>query len=240
MNRKTERGRDALTLDRVAFLGRTYGEYMDMLGLGEGLAGEGPVLDCPAGPSSFAAEAGGKGLDVVACDVLYGHTGEELHKRGLDDIAHVFERFEDVAHLYTWKYYRDREEVVSLRAKALESFVRDFEKGRREGRYVEAPLPRLPFGDGTFPLVLSANFLFLYGDRMGIGFHLECLRELLRVCSGEVRVFPLAGLDGRPYPGLGEVVRALEADGAFADTVRVPLEFQRGANKMLRLAKHGG
>jgi SAM-dependent methyltransferase len=239
LSRKTERGKDALTLDRVAFLGRTYREYLDMFGLGEGLLREGPVLDCPAGPSSFAAEGAGKGLDVVACDALYGHAGEELHKRGLDDIAHVFERFDRVAHLYLWKYYTDREEVVSLRTRALESFVRDFEKGKPEGRYVEASLPWLPFADGSFPLVLSANFLFLYGDRVDFGFHMASLRELLRVCSGEVRVFPLAGLDARPYPRLDEIVRALKAGGALVETVGVPFEFQRGANMMLKLRRRG-
>ena len=46
-----------LNIDRIAFFGRTYAEYMDMFGLGESLLRNGRILDCPAGASSFVAEA---------------------------------------------------------------------------------------------------------------------------------------------------------------------------------------
>lgn len=233
----SNRRKDTLALDRIAFLGRTFAEYLDMFGLDRAAPMAGPVLDCPAGPSSFAAGAARAGGDVTACDALYGLSPGALRARGEADIAYVFEKFDEVAHLYAWGYYRDRQEVISLRKKALEMFLGDFESGKAAGRYVPATLPRLPFPDGKFALVLSGHFLFLYGDRMGFEFHLAALRELLRVSSGEVRVFPLAGLDARPYPRLGEIIGALNGDGMQSEVLAVPLEFQRGASAMLRISK---
>jgi hypothetical protein len=39
--------KDFLDIDRIAFLGRTYAEYLDMFGLDEKRLMQGPVLDCP-------------------------------------------------------------------------------------------------------------------------------------------------------------------------------------------------
>jgi hypothetical protein len=88
-----------------------------------------------------------------------------------------------------------------------------------------------------FDLVLSGHFLFLYGDRLDINFHISCLRELLRVSSGEVRIFPLTGLDAEPYPRLYEILCRFRPEGINATVVKVPFEFQRGANAMMKLRK---
>lgn len=61
---------DHLDIDRIAFIGRTYFEYMRMFGLHEAVFQKGTVLDCAAGPSSFTAEACRAGFRVLACDLL--------------------------------------------------------------------------------------------------------------------------------------------------------------------------
>ena len=156
---------------------------------------------------------------------------------GEEDIRYVFESFDKVSHLYTWKYYRNKEEVVALRNRALRLFKEDFTGGIKRGYYVHAQLPHLPFPDRRFSLVLSGNFLFLYGDRMDTDFHIACIKELMRVCSGEVRIFPLSGLDAHPYPRLNETLCSLESAGMEATVVSVPFEFQKGADKMLKLCR---
>ena len=224
-----------LNIDRIAFIGRTYFEYMRMFGLDESVFQKGPVLDCAAGPSSFAAEAHRASFPVIACDLLYGISVDHLVKKGREDITHVFDKLDEVAHLYTWKYYRSKHEIIALRHMALDLFSRDLPAGLAEGRYVHAELPRLPFPDKAFSLVLSSHFLFLYGDRLDFDFHKSCLKELVRVSSGEVRIFPLQGLDANPYPPMRELLSFLKAVDIASEIVEVPFEFQKGSNKMLIL-----
>lgn len=208
---------------------------MDMFGLDESLLRNGRILDCPAGASSFSAEAHQKGIDVTACDILYDLTADKLMEKGKKDIKHVFEKFDEANHLYVWKYYKDKSEVMTLRNKALEIFADDFTNGFKEGRYRYAELPHLPFPDKFFSLVLSSNFLFLYGDRLDLNFHKTCIKELIRVSSDEVRIFPLIGLDAKPYPYLNEILSFLDSDDIKVEIVEVPFEFQKGANKMIKL-----
>ena len=207
-----------------------------MFGLDESVLRQGRVLDCPAGASSFAAEAHQLGFDVTACDILYNYSVNELIEKCKRDIQHVFEKFDEAEHLYVWKYYKSKDEVIALRRKALELFAEDFPAGFKEKRYVDAELPHLPFPDKRFSLVLSGNFLFLYGDRMDFEFHKACIKELIRVCSGEVRIFPLVGLDAKPYPYLKDILAFLDSNNIKAEIVKVPFEFQKGANQMMKIS----
>jgi ubiquinone/menaquinone biosynthesis C-methylase UbiE len=223
-------GTNGLQLDRVVFIGRTYFEYLRMFDLNESALRNGRVLDCAAGPSSFTAEARNKGVDVTACDTLYDMPAEKLADRGRKDIEHT----------YVWKHYKDRQEIIGLRHKALGLFEQDYPDGFRQGRYISAELPRLPFPDRTFRLVLSSHFLFLYGDRLNIDFHVASFKEMARVSYSEVRVYPLQGLDAKPYPYMDEVLKRLRSEGIQAEIVSTPFEFQRGATKMLRLNRRIG
>jgi hypothetical protein len=80
----------------------------------------------------------------------------------------------------------------------------------------------------------TAALLFLYSAQFGLDFHLASVRELCRVAR-EVRIFPLLDLAGNPSAYLGPVLSMLERDGIAAEVVRVPYEFQRGGNEMLRI-----
>jgi hypothetical protein len=230
--------KDRMDLERIVFIGRTFGEYAAMFALDEASLGRGPVLDCAAGPSSFTTEARAMGIEATACDVLYGLTPRELYEKGRADLSHVFDqKFDGAAHLYTWTYYKGKDDVIARRERALELFRADYPVGLPEGRYVRAELPHLPFPDGAFELVLSSHFLFLYGDRLDVDFHTASLRELIRVASGEVRIFPLDGLDAKPCPYMDNVLSFLDGKGIRTEIIEVPFEFQKGANKMLRLSR---
>ncbi len=228
---KTEK----IDLDHIAFIGRTYHEYEAIFALDKDVMSSGPVLDCAAGPSSFTAEAYEWEYDVTACDVMYDMSPETLRNKAEDDIDLVFTKFDDVSHKYIWGFYKNKEEVINYRRIALDRFVDDFDEGIKEGRYRHAELPSLPFRDGQFHLVLSSHFLFLYGDRMDFDFHRECLMEMVRVCLGEIRIYPLTGLDTDPYPFLDEILRSLEKWKLQAELINVPFEFQKGSNRMMRI-----
>lgn len=231
---------DFLDIDRIAFFGRTYPEYIDMFGLDEQLLRQERILDCPAGASSFTAEAYLKGIDVTACDIMYNHHADKLFEKGKEDIRHVFEKFDEASHLYKWGYYKDKNDVMSRRKNALELFIYDFRKGPAAKRYVHAELPALPFPDRSFSLVLSSHFLFLYSDRLGPDFHISSLKELVRVCAGSVLVYPLSGLDAKPYENMNNVITSLENIGINVEITPTSFEFQAGSNRMMRLSRDSG
>lgn len=230
-----DKGEIRMDLKDVAFIGRMYREYMDIFGLDERDLLNGPVLDCPAGASSFTAEARKKGFDVTACDILFDLQAEQLQAKGRQDLVVIKQKLEETAHLFRWDYYGDMEKHMECRTQALKLFMSDYPEGRASGRYVCAELPHLPFKDRAFALVLSSHFLFLYGNRLGPVFHAQSLMELARVSSGEVRVYPLIGLDAKPYPHMHEALGLLEQEGIQAEIRPARFEFFKGADKIMVL-----
>lgn len=226
-----------LDVEHIVFIGRTYKEYMKIFDLEHALPKAGRILDCAAGPSSFTSEASAKGMDVTACDVLYGTEPFALFQKGNMDIAHVFKKFDAVSENYTWTFYKDRDDVISYRKMALGRFAKDFARNKNSNRYQQAELPALPYPDKSFDLVLSSHFLFLYGDRLDADFHIQCLKELARVSSGEVRIYPLCGLDAKPYPHMDSILSSLRKMNIRHGIKNVPFEFQRGSDKMMVLYK---
>ena len=101
--------------------------------------------------------------------------------------------------------------------------------------YVAGALPDLPFAANTFDLALCSHLLFTWADVFDEEWHLQALRELLRVAA-QVRVFPLVVQGtGAPVPFLPDVTQRLTDDGHHVDLAGVPYEFQRGASTMLTL-----
>jgi hypothetical protein len=100
-------------------------------------------------------------------------------------------------------------------------------------RYVAASLPRLPFGDGWFRLTLSSHLLFLYPEHLDVDGHVASLLELVRVTSGEVRVYPLVDTVGRPYPRLDEVRAALADQGVDSELRTARCAWQPGGDRLL-------
>lgn len=116
----------------------------------------------------------------------------------------------------------------------MDAFLADYDKGRGEGRYVQGGLPGLPFSEGEFGLALCSHFLFLYSAQFDEEFHLASIRELCRVAA-EVRIFPLNELGARPSRHLDAVLEACHRARMNPEIVHVSYEFQRGANRFLRL-----
>ena len=116
----------------------------------------------------------------------------------------------------------------------MDEFLRDFAMRSARVRYIDASLPSLPFADDAFELALCSHFLFLYSEQHDSAFHAESIRELARVAR-QVRVFPLLELGSAPSRHLGAVVDELANLDLEPRIVRVPYEFQRGGNEILRI-----
>ncbi|PFN76436.1 SAM-dependent methyltransferase [Bacillus sp. AFS076308] len=224
-----------LELERIVFIGRTFEEYIDMFSLSnEELKGK-KILDCPAGACSFTAVGSKNGLNVTACDIAYYYSVDDLKNKGLQDIEHAMEQMEKSKRNYNWNYFKDVKDLMKHRLSALNDYINDMKKSSES--YVPVTLPYLPFNDEEFDLLLSAHFLFMYADRLDYKFHLKTLDELLRVTKEEIRLFPLVDLEGKRYEHLDKVIEYLTMQGCVVDEVKVPYEFQKNANSMLKIIK---
>ncbi len=119
----------------------------------------------------------------------------------------------------------------------METFLADFPAGLREGRYIAAALPELPFGSSSFDLALCSHLLFTYSRLLSEDEHVAAIAEMCRV-AGEGRIFPVLDMfDGGRSPHLEVAIGRLRLAGFTAELVRVPYEFQRGGNEMLRVLR---
>jgi hypothetical protein len=222
------------TLSSVVPWGRSFEEYRRMFALGDADL-TGTLLGCGDGPASFNVEATRRGAHVVSCDPLYQFSAAQIRQRIDETATEVLEQARQNAHEFVWDdALPDLDALKRVRMSAMTTFLDDYEQGRAQGRYVDAGLPLLPFDDGAFDLALCSHFLFLYSRQRDLTFHLESMRELRRVAR-EVRVFPLLALGGEPSPHLAAARGALESDGFTVTVERVPYEFQRGGNEMMRV-----
>ena len=222
------------TLSSVVPWGRSFDEYRRMFALTEAdLARR--ILGCGDGPASFNADATRRGGRVVSADPLYQFDAAQIRQRIDETSAEVLEQARQNAHEFVWDAaIPDVDALKRVRMSAMTAFLDDYEQGRRDGRYVVAGLPVLPFADGAFDLALCSHFLFLYSRQHDTEFHIQSIRELCRVAR-EVRVFPLLTLGGEPSPHVAAVTAALADVGVTMPIERVPYEFQRGGNEMLRV-----
>ncbi|WP_173917724.1 methyltransferase domain-containing protein [Halobacillus sp. Marseille-Q1614] len=224
-----------LDIDKIVFIGRTYEEYMDMFALSEEFVRRIRILDCPAGACSFTAVGRKKGFEITSCDIVYDHSVEDLRNKGLEDIDHAMEHMEKAKNNYVWDYFKDIDELREYRASALKDCTDDM---REHGQtYVPVTLPALPFKDESFDILLSAHFLFMYADRLDYDFHEETLKELLRVSKEEIRIFPLVDLEGNKYKHLDKLKKFIMSRGCRVEELKVPYEFQDGADSMLKITK---
>lgn len=222
-----------LDLNRIVFIGRTFDEYMSMFHLTKAELRERTILDCPAGACSFTALANQLGADVTATDTAYFHDVEQLHQKGLQDLEHAMTRMERVEKNYVWDVFKSIADLKHHRNQALSTCVEDMK--RHPERYVPATLPVLPFADKQFELTLSAHFMFMYSDRLDYDFHLNTMLEMIRVTKQEIRIFPLTNLSGKRYEQLDELLLFLHQQGYSTEEITVDYEFQKGANRMLKI-----
>ena len=223
----------AFSLDKVVPWGRSFPEYVNMFALSEEDFGK-RILGVGDGPASFNAVLSGRGGNVVSVDPLYRFTAEEIRQRIGETFETVMEQTRQNAAEFIWRQIPSVEELGRSRMSAMEEFLADFPKGREEGRYREAGLPRLPLETGEFDLALCSHFLFLYSELLSLEFHVESIKELCRVAP-EARIFPLLELGARPSRHLDPVRRQLGKEGFKVTLESVPYEFQKGGNRMLRV-----
>lgn len=215
--------------------GRSFDEYLRMFDLAEADLSRG-LLGCGDGPASFNREVTRRGHTVVSVDPLYGLLRDQIAVQIDETYADVIEQTRREADRFVWDAIGSVEELGRIRMSAMRDFLEDYDAGRRAGRYREGGLPELDFADSEFGLALCSHLLFFYAEQLPREFHLESMVELARVAQ-EVRVFPLVDVNAQPSPHLEPAIEQLRSLGHSAEIRRVPYEFQRGGNQMLRIVR---
>jgi len=197
----------------VPLPGRSLADYLRWFALDAHALRGRDVLDVAAGLSSFTAEACARKINAVAVDPIYGESAESLAAASLpsfppDVIA--AELSSNVRRAGASAVIPDFDRDAGA---PVQRFLNDYEAHFMHNRYVRASLPRLPFFDGTFDVVLCAHLLFTGERRWDFDWTLAAVVELVRVSAGEVRLYPLSEVSGKTCSGLPRLRRALKDAG---------------------------
>jgi len=221
------------TLNKIVPWGRSFTEYTAMFALSEQDLNK-RILDCGGGPSSFNCTLMNRGGRVVSCDPIYQYSVGEIEARIEETYPQVLAETRKNKDEFVWDHISSVEMLGQIRRSAMNDFLADYVQGKEKGRYVEAGLPNLPFPGNEFQLALCSHFLFLYSEQLSYEFHLQSIKELCRV-SAEVRIFPLQELGAVKSRHLEKVIIELKESGYELAVERVPYEFQKGGNQMMRI-----
>lgn len=133
------------------------------------------IIDFPAGLNSFTSELFLHNQSIIACDEIY-----------VDP-----EKLKLLAEKTFNNSLSEKQKMI------ITQFIKDFEKGFQENRYIPKKSSTLPFNNHQFDLMLSP--FFLSTDMTEPDICWNNLVEMLRVAT-EVRISPL--LDGKNLENL--------------------------------------
>ncbi len=215
--------------EKVVPWGRSYTEYVSMFHLSPGFLSQ-KVLGCGDGPAAFNAVANAFGGNVTSIDPIFKLSKNEIEKRIKETFTEVIDQTKANIDKFKWEQFGSLEGLGIIRMKSMKQFLNDYEQGKEEGRYIEASLPKLPFADKSFDLVLCSHFLLLYSDMFDLDFHIKAIDEMLRV-GNEVRIFPVVDLNSEKSKHLDAIMEKYTNH----ELLTVNYEFQKNGNQMLKI-----
>ncbi len=191
------------------------------------------ILDFPGGISSFNAQMKKLGHFVVSADEIYDQDANEIKALAENIYVHAKEHLETNLELLKSPNEAVLQSIEKTWSQSQGAFLKDYTAGQSEGRYVFASLPKLPFKDQQFQLMLCSDLLFHEQARSGMDPN-AVVSELCRVAE-EVRIFPLLDETGQTSELLGPLMLELQQQDYGLEVREVPYEQHQGGNAMLRI-----
>ncbi|MDX2256855.1 MAG: SAM-dependent methyltransferase [Pseudanabaenaceae cyanobacterium bins.39] len=225
-----------MRLEEVVPWGRTLAEYQSMFDLSN-IEPSMQILGCGDGPASFNAELTQQGYNVVSVDPIYQFSADQIKQRVYQNYDLIISQVKANPDKYTWKSFRDADELGASRLRAMEIFLADYEIGKQENRYQKQELPHLEFMDRQFDLCLCSHLLFLYSEQLSLEFHLSAIQEMLRIAP-RVQIFPVLQLDGQISPYLETAIAYFSTRNVAVEMQTVDYEVQKGGNQLLKLTQN--
>ena len=228
MNQKSE-------IKGPIFIGRGWSEYMKMFNLEKAYLKNKKILDCAAGASSFTAHLANQGFDITAVDILYDLKPDELENKCYEHLKLLVKSLSEIKSSFVWSFFPNVGELERYRQNVCQEFSVDYQ--RHPERYIPTDLNSLPFPDNEFNLVLCSHLLFIYDHRLDYEFHYNSIKEMLRVCKGDLRIYPLV----KHHEQKSAYVEKIRKDFQYyvqMELVKVDYQFRKGGNEMMVLKKH--
>ena len=220
---------------KIWFLGRGYEEYLEMFRLDLKKLKSMRILDCAAGASSFTSRMTKMGYDVTAGDIMYDTKPEQIENVSEDDFKTLMEFHNGLEDKVDWDFFKTPEELTNYRIETYKEFAEDYKKGKGV-RYIKAELPILPFPDNSFDLVLCSHLLFLYEDRLSCQFHMESIKEMLRVARHELIIYPLVKLRGHgQHSQYLEPLMEYFSSKNDLEIQKIDYHFRKGADEIMKI-----
>ncbi|CAM4237578.1 SAM-dependent methyltransferase [Paenibacillus endophyticus] len=222
----------------VAMTCRGYDEYVRMFDLQPVDLERGEMLDVAAGGSSFTADANARGYRAFAVDPRYDKGIEEWISEAEQEIETSTAKLAKLQERFDWSYYGSIDQHRAGRVTSIERFKESVRDSMNKHRYAAGKLPELPYSDNRFSLILCSHFMFLYADQFGTEFHIEAMKELMRICKpgGQIRIYPLLSLNWEPYPGLEQLLHTIKENGGSAELCPSHLPFIPGSSQYLKVS----
>ncbi len=192
------------------------------------------IIDCAPGPASFCAEMTADHKRVIACDSLYALSSDALHTQVDDTFQATLAKVKTHESEFVWESISSVDELAERRLSGIHRFMKDYEQGRAERRYLPNPLIKLPFTDAQFQLALCSHALFGHRRDAELAEHQQIVEELCRVAE-EVRIFPLLDNNGELSPLVGPLVLLLQQANYGVEILEVDYQFQKMGNAMLKI-----
>ena len=227
----------SVRLDQVIPWGRSLQEYTQMFNLSDEELNL-RILGVGDGPASFNSEMNTLGHTVLSIDPIYSFSKAQIERRIEENYDNLISQVERKSDNFVWDFFSNPAHWGHYRLETMRKFLEDFEAGKMQGRYLPASLPTLNFTDCQFDLALCSHLFFLYSVQLSFAFHRDSIQELCRV-SQEVRIFPLLTLDCEKSPYVAPIQSHFSEAGFTVDICRVPYEFQKGGNEMMRIHRNG-
>lgn len=215
--------------------GRSFEEYRRMFNLSDDELNLN-IVGCGDGPASFNVHMFRRGSRVISCDPLYQLTAQQIRDRIAATYETVIGQTRQNQERFIWTYIKSPDELGQIRLAAMDHFLADYESGNKEGRYIAAELPYLPFDRAAFDLALCSHFLFLYSDNLSLAFHRQAIEEMCRVAR-EARIFPILTYNAELSPFVEPLTDSLTKAGYQVRIEPAPYEFQRNGNQMMRVSR---
>ena len=227
----------SVTLNQVIPWGRSLQEYTQMFNLSDEELNL-LILGVGDGPASFNSEMNALGHTVLSIDPIYSFSGAQIKGRVEENYDTLISQVKQNSNNFVWDFFSNPAHCGRFRLETMRKFLDDFEVGKEQGRYLPESLPALSFTDCQFDLALCSHLLFLYSVQLSFDFHRDSIQELCRV-SQEVRIFPLLTLNCEKSPYVAPIQSYFLEAGFTVDICRVPYEFQKGGDEMMRIHRNG-